>query len=343
MRLFTRYLLWLLILTILVSFVIPIYFNVPYPKPLGPDFDPAARMDYRKDINEGQPGVVLLGDSILHYGIDPQDLEKRTNTPTYSISIQGSGSAVLYLVTKNEIAAAKSKPKYLVVFFRDTLLTTPDFRVLGSYMTQIDELAGSEETLLLQLAYINQMSFIEKAADQYFPLYSARRVIWQSINKHNRTLLPRSFLNCGLECTNTALTSVINKDDFENSLQGNAVQIADEQLYKPENMNFEERLPLSFLPEIVRLCNENGIQLILVRTKNTFIPDAEHERPEIQRYIQDLNHYAGENNVILLDFAYDDRLTPDLFRDAFHLKEEGKKKFTEILSESLSKLINEQR
>lgn len=341
MRLFTRYLLLLLTFALLASFIIPYYFNMPYPKPLGPDFDPAARMDYRKDINEGQPGMVLLGDSVLHYGIDPLDLEQRTNTSTYSISIQGSGSAVLYLVTKNEIAVAKSKPKYLVVFFRDTLLTTPDFRVMGSYMTQIDELAGSEETLLLRLAYINQMSWIEKAADQYFPLYSSRRVIWQSINKRNRTILPETLMGCGLECTNTALTSVINKDDFENSLQGNALQIADEQLYKPENMNFEERLPLSFLPEIVRLCNENGIQLVLVRTKNTFIPDAEHERPGIQKYIQDLKHYAGENNVILLDFAYDDRLSPDLFRDALHLKEEGKKKFTEILGEALSKLMAE--
>ncbi|MCE9645727.1 MAG: DUF1574 family protein [Chloroflexi bacterium] len=297
-------------------------------------------MDYQKDINQKHPRIILAGDSVLHYGVDPDALANGTGKSVYSISIQGSASATWYLLAKNVIVPGEFKPLYLIIFFRDTMLTTPDFRVDGSYLKQIDELAGSDEKLLLQLSYINQMSSIEKAADQYFPPYGAHQLIWQTINKHNRTILPRMFLDCDLECTDTAMAWAMNKDDFENNLQGDAIRTADDQLYKAANLDFNRQLPRSFLPEIIRLCRDNNIQLILVRTKVKDFSDPASEPQAVGEYIQFLSAYASQNNVILLDFAHDDRLGPDLFRDGVHLTADGKAKFTKILGEALQAIIH---
>jgi hypothetical protein len=184
------------------------------------------------------------------------------------------------------------------------------------------------------------MSSIEKAADQYFPPYGAHQLIWQTINKHNRTILPRMFLDCDLECTDTAMAWAMNKDDFENNLQGDAIRTADDQLYKAANLDFNRQLPRSFLPEIVRLCRDNHIQLILVRTKVKDFSDPASEPQAVGEYMRFLSAYASQNQVILLDFAHDDRLSPDLFRDGVHLTADGKVEFTKILGEALQALIH---
>ena len=179
------------------------------------------------------------------------------------------------------------------------------------------------------------MTFLEKWADQYFPPYSGRLVVRQTFNERVRVLLPELLAGCDMDCADAALSPVFFRRGFENKLLKRAVSSAEDYLYTPDKLDFNKQMPLSFLPEIVRLCHENNIQLILVRMKTLRYPNQATEPRALSNYISDLTAYLDQYNVILLDFSHDARLTLDDFLDSVHMSAQGRVKFTLMLAEAL--------
>jgi len=180
------------------------------------------------------------------------------------------------------------------------------------------------------------MTFLEKWADQYFPPYSGRMVVRQTFNERTRNFLPGLLADCNAGCVTDSLTDVFSRRGFENKLLKRAVTTAEDYLYTSDKLNFEKQLPNSFLPEIVRLCKENNVQLILVRMKTLRYPTAESEPRALAAYITALRDYLDQNDVILLDFSHDDRLlASEDFLDSVHMSAVGKAKFTSMLAEAL--------
>jgi hypothetical protein len=86
---------------------------------------------------------------------------------------------------------------------------------------------------------------------------------------------------------------------------------------------------------MIRLTEENNIQLILVRLK-TLIPDPQDAKA-IERYIGELSQYLNSQNVLFLDYGNDPRLISSYYADSLHLTREGEALFTEMLAEELKK------
>ena len=162
MRPTLRFFIVLTDLLLAASFLLPIYFNGPYPHPPGPVFDQAANRNYLHEIEAQQPEIVLLGDSQLTKGVEKALFQSRTDTSTYKLDIPGSSSALWYLMLKNNILPARPAPRLVVVTFRDTLLTAPTFRTTGPYFGLIDRFARPADTFLIERAYIAGMSPWEK-------------------------------------------------------------------------------------------------------------------------------------------------------------------------------------
>lgn len=173
-----RLLYFVIILGLLMGtswFAVPRRYNTAYPKTMaGPEFDPYVRLNVRTDMHDLQPPLVFMGDSILYDGVDLEQFNQFTGIQAYEVVFAGSASALWYLILKNGLLASDYKPPVLVILFRDTMITTPDYRVNGRYYRMLDEFATDEDTLALQLAYINSMSPIEQFADRFFPLYGQR-------------------------------------------------------------------------------------------------------------------------------------------------------------------------
>jgi lysophospholipase L1-like esterase len=91
---------------------------------------------------------------------------------------------------------------------------------------------------------------------------------------------------------------------------------------------------------MIHLAQKNNIQLILVRTKHLTYPTEASEPLALREYMQKFKAYAAQNNITVLDFAHDERLTPDLFADSHHLTEAGKAVFTEMLAEALKLILS---
>ncbi len=338
MSLFRKYLLVLSLSLAALSVFLPLRYQTEYPKTLGPTLDNDLRLKDREAMQENAAQLALLGDSILVQGIDPNALAAQTKIRTYSMGMPGSASAVWYLAIKNIIAPANPHPNYVVLLFRDTILTAPGYRVNGKYFTQVDELATKEDANLLQKAFIEQMSLPEQWLDRYFPVYGSRLRLRETIDYYLRYSLT-SAVGCDPDCNAQANIAVFEDKNIDNTLLVEAIATAESYLYTPQQLNFEKQLPRSFLPDMVALAKENDIQLILVRTKHLQYPTAASEPLALRLYAQALQTYAAQNEIILLDFSHEDALTPEMFADSHHLNHSGMLTFTRLLADALQEVL----
>lgn len=327
----------LLALILLITSVSLLYRDdISFPRDPGPVLDNKVRENYLDYIEENHPQIVLLGDSTLGASLDAEVLARQIDRSMYSISIPGSASALWYLITKNNIAEADYKPEYLVVLFRDTILTAPGYRVHGSYFDLLDEYADHNEPLLMQNSYVGLMNPLEVMVERYFPLYVARADIRKNIDTHVRYFTPWLF-GCDEKCTDQAFSEIFAGADLEPGALVDAIGVAESYLYTPDQLDFDAQLGRSYLPEIIRIANENNIKLVFVRVKvNTHAFD-----PKLDAYISSLTDYLRANDAVLLDYGEDERLTRDLFLDTIHLNPKGQVVFTQMVADGLNEIFAE--
>ena len=339
MRLFQRYLIILAVLLVITSVIIPWHYGIAYPKALGPQLDSHhIHMQYQDFIVKNNANLVLLGDSVVVTSVDETQLGQLTGQPTVNLGIPGSASAEWYLMMKNIIARSPHKPNYVIVVFRDTILTAPSYRVSGKYFSLVQELAKADDTVLVDKAFIQQMNPVEKLADGYLPLYGSRLGLRQSIDYYIRYSLT-NWLGCDQKCNDNASLTVFQDLNLDANLLVEAIATAESYLYTPNQLNFAGQVDNSFLPDMVQIAKDNGIQLILVRTKHLDDASLATESPALKGYIAALKDYAQKNDVIVLDFAHDERLTSDLFSDTHHLTLQGESLFTGMLAEALKPIL----
>lgn len=301
-----------------------------------PQFDAKIDMTHRDAIAAQKPQIILLGDSMVDENVDAPALSHMLGRTVYPISYPGSGSALWYLSIKNNILASPYKPQVLVILFRDSILTTPEYRLGGNELE--DNLAGSNETLLLQLAYLNHMNPLQKMANEYFPLYGFGARIRSDIDYVNRYLIPHFMLHCGKRCVDTAFLNRFNFHTTAPPTANDPIAQSESILYTNRALDFHDQVGKSFLPEILRLCHENGVSLILVRGKTTSFSNI--PKPAgLDKYISDLKNYLHENGVFFVDLESDPRLTTLDYVDRFHILPEARGTYTQMLADALMPLL----
>ena len=338
MRSFLRYLTILFILVAVSWAVIPRWLHISFPRQPGPQFDERIRKKYVTLLNKEQPDIVLIGDSTMLEGVDPLQLSEITGKKVSSFYALGSASAYWYIILKNNIVVAEHRPQTVVIVFRDTMLTAPGFRVYGGFLDNIDEFAGSNETVLLEKAYLNFMTPVEIFSAKYIPLYSAREDIRGRIDSRIRYLAPE-WLHCDQECTDMSMFDVFTSAELEPGQLQSRVTTVEQYLYTPSQLDFKKNVDHSFLPDIIRLTKEHGIQLIVVRLKPNTGRTVRLNTQAIKQYIDDLSGYLDENGVVFLDYGRDPRIKSEYYRDTLHLTSEGKSLFTQILAEGLNGVL----
>lgn len=330
-----RYFLFLGMFLFASGLILPGYYNISYPAPLGPQFEQGIKQEHIIAIEKKRPEFVLIGDSVLYEGVNPTLLSKESCAIVYSISVPGSGTASWYLVLKNVILGASHRPRYVVIFFRNTMLTVPQYRTTGRYFDLLDDYATRNEPLLVQLAFIDQMNPPEKFAAKYIPLYSARLEIREDLDNLLRYRIPFVLSGCERECVNDAVESMFGREVNPSALN-QMMEDAAQTLYDPAEMDFDQQVAGSFLPYMIELAKANNITLILVRSKiNAGEPSA------LTGYNLALENYLTQyENVILLDYSTDPRLTPEDYVDSLHMNADGRQKFSQILAKDFREILS---
>ncbi len=339
-KLSTRYLYFLMIALLGVNGYISFDYKTPYPRPLGPTFTPRVKNEHIKAIDENRPEFVLIGDSTLEEGVEQSLLTQTLGRKTYKLSVRGSASAAWYLVMKNVIMKSTHHPKYVVILFRDTMLTVPYFRTTGRYLELLDDYARKNEPVLIELAFVNQMNPAEKIMEQYLPLYGMRWDIRAELDHRLRYTAP-SLIGCQKDCADDSVHSIFGRE-LDMIALNQMIEDSVDSLYLPDEMDFARHIDTSFLPVMIDLAEDNNTTLIFVRTGtlNNYAP-VNSEPLALKNYIKSLNTYlSGHDNVYFLDFAYDPRIDTSFFADSVHFNAHGKELFTPILASELQAILN---
>jgi hypothetical protein len=342
MRFFLKYLLLLLLSLAALTWLIPARYGLPYPDSAGPHFSAAVRTGHSTIIDNNHVDVVLVGDSTLDRSVDGEIFSQAIGQPAHVISTPASSTALWYLILKNAIIeGTQDRPRYVILMFRDTLLTLPDYHVRGGRVNEIDEYATAHEDFVVKTAYLQFMNPLEIFAERYFPLYGARQRIKESIEFYTRSLLPNIFLSCKGECVNAVVTDVFyNIENIDQNFSQGFLMSEETKLYTPRAMDFDAQIDDSFLPEIIRLAQANEIQLIFVHARTLTYPTPESQPAELAAYKRDLATYLAAHNLPLLDFSFDTRFPPSLFNDPLHMTDEGQALFSQVLGEAFMELIH---
>jgi len=328
-----------ILLVLLSSLAAQLAFDGPYPRPLGPEFDIRVAQNYRRDIESQKTDVLLLGDSMLGKGVDVEKLQDLLGRSVYKIDIPGGSSAMWYLIMKSNIYPSRHTPEMLVIFFRGTMLTSPDFRVEGSSnLGLLNKFATMEDTLFRRLAYTERMNPVDKAFSLYLPVYGYRMEIVTALDAGFRHFLPGLLNGCGPECADDAVEEVLRGDIAPRQLADYIIR-SDMVLYAGRKLDFAYQLEHSFLPEIVRMADEKGMQVVMVRMPTQIFPNSELEPDGLAEYNAGLEIYLEEHGIVLLNFEHDPRFPPEDFTEPTHLDNEAKQRFTEILAEALLRLL----
>ena len=336
MRLTVRFAVLLTITIFLTLFGFPAYFHGRYPHSAGPGFDKGVSRLYQREIEQAQPAIVLLGDSILTKGVDVMAFQEQLGLPTYKLDIPGSSSALWYLVIKSNIVEAEPAPRGLVIVFRDTLLTAPTFRTTGPYFGLIDKFANPDDSLLMKRAYLAQLSPMQRTLEMFFPLYTYRADVRDAMDGGLRHALPGLF-GCDAACANDSMISALG--DVQPAIFAASILQAEQILYTPGQLDFPAQIDKSFLPEIIRLAQKRGIQLVFVRAPTNIFPDPADEPAGLKQYMADLNAYLAEQNIPMFDLSRINGIGPAQFSDPHHMTLEGKAIFTSVLAETLKSYI----
>ena len=338
MKNFLRYFSLLLIAVVLLCFAAVRYGKIPFPGPIGPRFDADISMTQRDAITAQKPQIILLGDSMVEENVDTPALSEKLGQSVYTISYPGSASALWYLSIKNNIVLSPNKPPVLVIMFRDTVLTAPAYRADGKFTSAIDTLAGANEPLLTQLAYVNNMNPLEKFAKRFFPLYEFGLRVRDRVDFYVRFLLPRPLLRCGNRCVDGAVLNIFNFRNMIPPAANDPVAQSESVLYTDAALDFYGQLDRSFLPEIIRLCKENGIQLVLVRGKTITFSDIPAPAG-LSRYMRNLREYLAQSGVLFVDLEADSRLNVGDYIDRFHVHPEARGIYTQMLADGLKSVL----
>lgn len=332
-QIFLRFLASLGVVLLASIVLLPRRYNFAYPATVGPVFEPGVKGEHIHGIEKSKPDIVLIGDSVLYEGVDPVLFAEGLGMPVYEMATPGSGTAAWYLQLKNIVIETTHHPKYVFIFFRNTMLTVPQYRTTGRYFALLDDYATQNEPLVSQLAFINQMSPLELIAERFIPLYTARVEIRDDLDNALRYIPSSYILNCNRECTQEAISSIFGREVDPVAL--NLVQEdASKTLYAQEELDFASQIDESLLPHMIEIAQKANVKLVFVRTR-VFGPE-----PEMSSYQDALDAYlTGQDGVILLDFWQDPRIIEEYYVDSLHMNALGKKEFTNILAEEFKAIL----
>jgi hypothetical protein len=303
------------------------------------DFEPAAE---RRDLEKRNPGWVLIGNSMLNSRIHADLLQRASGWRCGKLAIGGTQSAIWWLLFKNVLIASKARPLRVSIFFRESDLTWPDFRISGKNAVLIDRLKKRHEPEWDRVMAGRKpvVSRSAAAAEQFF-----------GVDDHDdwarRRLQDAAFALTSLEGVKRGkrrleLNELFALDQLredlgddggggdESSMEGDASGATppDPGMYAQAPAVFDPSPTASFLPHFIELAARHDIRLHFHRVKRR--PDAEGRRPDLpvfRRYLKDLAAYLQDHHCAYSDESGDLELNLSWYQDGDHIDRERRDAF----------------
>ncbi len=321
-------------LLIFVACFLAIPALVSWAIPLRVRFDkkPIARLQART------PNIVILSDSIVDNGIDPDLLGQLLNGRRVELLwYGGASSASWYFQFKNYVVASGIKPQLVCIFFRDRMLTDPHFRTEGTYRAKLEAAMHEDEPAYRQVLGTKKSSASVSAwLEAIYPLDARRYAFHQYLEETSM----RFVADAGL--TVPKVRRAVNRTFAVANLAGGAADEA-AAVTKERSLPFDPNPTLSFLPHMVETANAARLPLCFVRVKR--YPDKDGRVPEsadLKDYVSQLRGWIEAHGCRFLDDTNNSARTQDMYLAPGddHAGPWAKKRSTKLYADELRPLLS---
>ena len=310
------------------------------------DFNPSAE---RRDLEKRNPGWVLIGNSMLNSRIHSDLLQRASGWKCAKLAIGGTQSAIWWLLFKNVLIASRARPLRVSVFFRESDLTWPDFRLSGGNAERISRLKRRHEPEWDRVMAGRKpvVSRSAAAAERFFGVddhddWARRRVQDAAFSLTSLEGVKRGKRR--LELNELFALDQLREDlgddggsGGEEPAPGIATSDAsdasdamppDPGMYAQAPTVFDPSPAASFLPHFIELAARHDIRLHFHRVKRR--PDTEGRRPDLpvfRRYQKDLAAYLRDHGCAYSDESGDPELDLSWYQDGDHIDRERRDAF----------------
>ena len=283
-------------------------------------------------LQQMNPAFVIIGDSMAGR-VDFDRLRAITSEPVAPILQNATGSAYWYLAFKNFVVPSGVRPKWTLVFFRDTNLTDPMFRLAGSYRQTLDEVALDREpelNAIVALRATGPWYAVHHWTDRAYDVERARTWIEPEL-----ATWPARWV-AGRRRAPALLTSINDAFALEHLRPSPE---ADLEATRDRDTDFAAHVGRSVLPAFVALARERGMPVCFIRVlRRTVDGAAPAQSPALQRYVADLRAWLAAEQMHFLDDLDDPRLLEIEYGDGDHIARASTPRYTELLVDRLRRL-----
>lgn len=276
-----------------------------------------------QELRDMQPGVVIIGDSMAGR-IDEHHLTRLAATPVAPILMNATGSAYWYLAFKNYVVASGVKPRWVLVFFRDTNMTDVTFRLDGPYRPTLDGVAHADEPELNAVVArraSGAWARADHALDSVYRAKDARAWLDPVLNRWPAELVAAP----GRE---SVLLDRVNATFTLDHLRPMAQ--ADLAAADDREADFGAHVDASVLPLFLSAARASGLQVCFVRVMRRPVNgQPPPETPALHKYVEDLRAYVEANGGVFVN----DHDSPELahlpYVDGDHVSRDARVPYTD--------------
>ena len=276
-------------------------------------------------LRRANPAFVVIGDSMAGTRVDHRYLSRILGQLVAPIYEPASASSYWYLAYKNWVVASGIRPKAVIFYFRDWMLTDPMFRLNPRH---IDRVALDREPELNEIVG-------QHAQGPWFRVHAWLRDVYE----FDRT---RAWIEPIIERAPVPLAASrprarrqlldrMNQEVF--TLEAlRPMAAADIGAADLDKLDFEKNLPRSVLPEILRLGKQTGTRLAFIRVQRR--PEGNRppaQSPELVAYTRKLKQYLEANGAYFHDEWGDPELPLTIYRDGDHIRRDKERHTTSLL------------
>lgn len=286
------------------------------------------------EIKTTNPGAIIIGDSMAGR-VDPVRLgELIDNRPVTTLVAPATGSGWWYLAFKNYVVASGMHPKWVFVFFRDTNMTDPMFRLLEPYRVKLDWAAHDLEPELNDIVG-------QRLQGPWYRVHETAERVY-SVDRARNWLEPK--LAPWLARVTTGVRKKQQLLDGLNTAFGlehlRPIAQADLAAADDQDADFAANIDRSLLPGWVKLAQEHQLRVCFIKILRRPTPDGQPppESPALQQYTKDLRAWLEARGMVF----FDDRDNPAMvklpYADGDHTDGSAMTPYAEMLAAQLEKI-----
>jgi len=292
-------------------------------------------------LKKEQPRVVLIGDSMLETRIDQSVLNRLSGERCSVFAQPGSSSALWFLMLKNIVAQQTPPPRTVIILFRSRQLTLPTHRAEGDYRKSMEPYMRGDEPLVEKLAGSSGRKpdgVLDAVVQALYPVDRRREQAqdkvqawsldlvassreYEHIHNHAKVVFGPKHLRVG--------TAV------DEQKEGGATSL------DPDGHDFAAEVGKSFLPPMLEIAREKGIQLVFYEVKRRPKPDgsAGEESPTNGAYDVALRAYLEKAGARLFDETREADVIVDFYGSGDHVAPAKMPEYTELFWRKVGPLV----